>query len=88
MLSLNLGVLIMQAADILAMPTSKATDLFPGSSKDISSAFHKLMKAWHPDTCADPKAKDVVEHIIQLCLTSALMGPNRANCEESVLGSS
>jgi len=54
------------ASDILGVPETRARDLFPGDEKAVAREFRRLVKAWHPDRCPDPKAADVVAHLNKL----------------------
>ena len=51
----------MTAEEILA--TSPWT-LFPGDEKAIKTAFHGLLKKWHPDYNKDPRAASVTDYLI------------------------
>lgn len=71
------------AGDILGIPESRAQELLPGNEEAITKAFRKLVKAWHPDRCDDPRAKEVFGHIgklraAALRLIGAVKTPARA----------
>jgi hypothetical protein len=54
------------AETILAVTPRTVGQLFGATTAPAKKKFTRLMAAWHPDTCKDPRASDVFAHIMSL----------------------
>ncbi len=54
------------AETILATPVTAASSVFPGDQDAIKQQFRTLAALWHPDHCSDPRATDVLAHLVAL----------------------
>jgi hypothetical protein len=65
----------LSAQDILSVPPSERSRLFPESADEVRKTFKRLAARWHPDVCTDPRANDVFAHLVRLRDTA--LGPSR-----------
>ena len=54
------------ADEILAIDADFPESLFPGDEEAVEREFRRLLMAWHPDRCEDPRATEVAAHLIGL----------------------
>lgn len=56
---------MLTADKILAIPLDRPELLFPDISA-ITARYRELVRLWHPDTHHDPKATEVMQHVVHL----------------------
>lgn len=58
--------MISTAETILSTPVTAASTLFPGNHDQVAQEFRRLAALWHPDHCPDPRASEVLSHLVVL----------------------
>lgn len=63
----------MRFEDVMGMSAASALKIF-GDQKNARRALGRLVREWHPDVCADPRARDALSHLTRLRATIASGG--------------
>ncbi len=60
------GLESLAAESILAVGVDRPEDLFGRDPSCLVARYHALARRWHPDTCDDPRATEVFQHVSEL----------------------